>query len=79
MDSPKLTYPSVEYQLQVALKGYFHERLRGSDEDFLKWFESIGQQTDGWKMMDINRKETQKINNKYDVPEWFMLAIHATI
>lgn len=79
MESPKLTYPSVENQLHDALQAYFYKIIGGSSEDFSKWFESIGRVTDGWKMMDMNRKETQKINKEYDVPEWFMLAIHATI
>ena len=68
--------PSVENQLYETLKLYFLSKLNDNHEDFQKWFQAIGKATEGWKMMSNER--TAKINKDFDVPEWFMWAIHAT-
>jgi len=79
MNRINVNYPSVDNRLYDALREYFYERLGGSPEDFSKWFASIGEVTDKWKMMEKDKEETKRINTEYDVPEWFMWAIHATI
>lgn len=77
--TPIVDYPSVENNLFKALKEYFYKRLGGSDEDFSNWFKAIGQVTESWKMMEKDKDGLKKINEEYDVPEWFMWAIHSSL
>lgn len=76
MDRLNIEYPCVEKQLRDALKLYFCSKWGYSQDDYEEWYKAINAATDGWKLMD---KKTKDINEKYQVPEWFMYAIHATI
>jgi hypothetical protein len=76
MDYSNIKDRRVENQLFYVLKLYFYSTLNGNYEDSQKWFQAIGKATEGWKMMSNER--TAKINKDFDVPEWFMWAIHAT-
>lgn len=76
MSHPQISDPSVENQLFSVLKLYFTTRLSNS-EDFTNWFNEINIATYGWKVMTT--PNAKAINDKYDVPDWFMMAIHATI
>lgn len=79
MDYTDISYPSPENQLRKALESFYCSRLCGTPEEFADWYNSISRATEGWKMMEANRASTQKINQKYEIPEWFMSAVHATI
>ena len=76
MSYPQISDPSVENQLFSVLELYFTTRLSNS-EDFTNWFKEISKVTKGWKVM--NTPDVKTINNKYDVPEWFMMAVSVTI
>lgn len=79
MDHIDIFYPSPENQLLKALESFYCSRLCGTPKEFADWYNSISSVTYGWKMMEANPALTQKINQKYEIPEWFMWAVHATI
>lgn len=60
-------------QLMKALKDYFLA-IYGSEQDYAKWFTEISNATAGGKMLSANKITTDKINEQYDIPEWFMCA-----
>lgn len=77
MGFSEISYPSVEKQLETALKLYFITRICGTDEEYTKWFNEISNVTQGWKVM--NAPAVNTINENYEVPNWFMLAVQVTI
>lgn len=79
MVHPTIKDPSPENQLREALLYYFKSRLGGTDEEFQQWYSAINNATQGWKLLKPNSNKTRSINQEYEIPEWFMLAIHATI
>lgn len=70
--------PLVKDQLFESLKLYFYNHL-GSKQDYAEWYNSISQATEGWKMVDSNISKVTEIDNKFDIPEWFMRATQATL
>lgn len=78
MNSSKINYPSASNMLFHALIDFFCSYY-GNKADFLNWFSEVGSVTDGWKLMDKDKSAVNKINEKYAVPEWFVLAIHNSV
>lgn len=70
--------PLVKDQLLETLKLYFYNYW-GSHQDYAEWYNSISQATEGWKMVDSNISKVRDIDSAFDIPEWFMRAIQATL
>lgn len=70
--------PLVKDQLFEALKSYFYSHY-GCPQDYAEWYNAISQVTEGWKMVDSNLSKVRDIDRDFEVPEWFMLATHATL
>lgn len=65
-------------ELRKAIIEYYLS-LGGTNEEFNLWFAAISQATAGWKMLHENREHIKKINEEYDMKEWFVYAIADTI